>query len=509
MPIQSPIRLWKDRRGVVSVYFAAVVTVMVLAMVAALDLMRVAMLRSRAQAALDAAVLAAGRNLAAERKVWEEEAKAYFAANLGANTMGATITGPTATVQTLADGEYVKLDAGLTVPLLITAFTDTGAMGFDLSTQARKKVRANLEMVLAIDTTGSMADNGKMASAQSAARLAVREMLGLNSGGNIAVGLVPFNETVNVGVTATTLAWLDAAKPPRYDVASQWKGCLMERLDASGTYALDATPPDVRPFQAYGASRGWTTSDWVSTGGGKGKYVTTDHFEFLHGHPHLDGQEGCSPSPAKFLSSDLTALTAAIDAMTPKGSTMVASGLVWAWRMVSPAWRGAGRWGDTTMPKDKDRELNKVVVLLSDGDNAVWGYVDGYWYTSTNWRGQPVEVFNDDGKYYFFSPLGNARKVPAWGNLTGQNNTQADKLVWNTDDPAAIGHVPAVCRAMKADGIIIFTIPFGNSISTTTESLLRGCASDPSKYLRAKTDAELQAAFMTVVNTLSELVIVE
>jgi len=468
MPTPSLIRLWKDRRGVVSVYFAVVLTAMVLAMVAALDLMRVAIVRLRAQAALDAAVLAAGRNLGAERKVWEAEAKAYFAANLSENTMGASVSNLKATVESRRDGEYVRLDTELTIPLLITAFTDTGAMSFDLSTKARKKVQANLEMALAIDVTGSMG-KVKMTAAKNAAKLAVTQMLGLNSGGNIAVGLVPFNETVNVGATATTRAWVDP--PPTYlsNWQAEWEGCLMERRNPAGAYVLDDTPPKDRRFQAYAASRSVDKKN-------KNNKVSQD-FVFV-----ADDQSGCPDAEVRFLSSDITALTNAINAMTANGSTMVASGLVWAWRMVSPKWQGA--WGDSTLPKPKDPELNKVVVLLSDGDNevAVGTRYEGKWPGRKEY-------------YYFNSPLGNVLNVPGWGNVS--NRSQADKLT------------SQVCRAMKEDGVIVFTIPFGNSISPTTESLFKGCASDQSKYLRAKTNAELEAAFMTVVDTLSELVIVE
>src|SRR5690606_1769821 len=56
-------------------------------------------------------------------------------------------------------------------------------------------------------------------------------------------------------------------------------------------------------------------------------------------------------------------------AMEPYGGTGVPVGLQWAWRMLHPNWQGA--WGVADMPRDPEREsLSKVIVLLSDGENA-------------------------------------------------------------------------------------------------------------------------------------------
>lgn len=478
----SPIRVLKDRRGVVSVYLAAVMTAMVVVMVGALDLMRVSIIRSRAQSALDLAVLAAGRNLAASEKTWKADAAAYFNANMGDSNLGATITGPTSTaVQVVNGANVVQFDATVTVPLMVSAFTQSGSMSFSLSTQARQRSNSNLEMVLAIDTTGSMADNGKMASAQSAARLAVTTMLGDSSGGVTYMGLVPFNETVNVGNTGITRTWLDTSTVPRPPFStSQWQGCLMERrFGVGGTYQLDDTPPDAaHRFMAYGATKAVKS----------GKTWSAAYVQNYDGT--MKPQDGCPLSSAMFLSGNAGALTQAINNMRASGSTMIASGLLWSWRMLSPTWRGAAGWGDAKLPQNTSITLNKVVLLLTDGDNAVWR-------SSTS------------SPSYFYSPFGDAAHVPVWGDLTGQNNAIADRLVWNNLATTDVAFIPALCNQMKAAGIIIFTIPFGNNISNNTATMLRSCASDSSKYLPAKTDGQLQEAYKTVINTLSELTIIQ
>ena len=487
MIAKSPYAVLRDRRGMISVYFAAMMTAMVILMVGALDLMRVSLVKSRAQSALDLAVLAAGRNLAADQATWEADAQAYFTANMGTSTMGATLTGPTVSTPTSTNGvSLVRLDASVTVPLMISAFTKSGSMSFNIATVASQRTSTNLEMVLAIDTTGSMADDGKMASAQKAAKLAVTTLLGTSGGGSVYLGVVPFNETVNVGNTATTRTWLDTTTSPQppFSITGDWEGCLMERkIGTAGTYLLDDTPRTGGLFKAYGA--------YKSSKNKKGVW-TEDYVQYYDGY--VKPQDGCPASSIRFLTANPAGMSTAIDNMQASGSTMIASGLVWSWRMLSPRWRGANGWGDATLPQNTSASLNKVVVLLTDGDNAVWS-----------------------SSGYAYSPFGNPKNVPytvsggtaLYGDLSGENNAIADRLVWNNMKSTDSGYVASLCSRMKAAGLIIFTIPFGNNISSGTATMLKGCASDSSKYLRALTDEELQKSYNTVIKTLSELTIIQ
>lgn len=481
--------LLRDRRGVVSVYFAAIVTAVALLLLAGLDMMRLGLLRSRLQAALDAAVLAAGYNLAAPEAEWKAEATAYFNANMAENMLGGSVTAPTFAITTDALGTHVSMTATATVPLMVSAFTDMGAIGMSLTTRARKRTRANVEMVLAIDNTGSMGDDGKMEAARTAAKQVVATMLGDHAGGNTYVGLVPFNETVRVGNTTLTRTWL--AGEPGYDT-SKWHGCLFERTNAAGAYAVERDTPATRKFRAYRDTIGWDYERERRRGGATACWPEGDHdteCEYVgHKSSELTSQNGCVAAPVNFLTSSKATLDAAIDAMDAGGSTMVAAGVMWGWRMLVPSWRG---WweANSALPKDQGTGLNKVLVLLTDGDNEVY-------------RGS-----GGSGTFNFRSPYGNARVTNPWGDLTGKNNISADNLLWN--DPAGVGSITSYCEAVKADKITIYTIPFGrgDTISTNTERILKGCASDADKYFRVTATTDLAAAFRTITDSLSELVI--
>lgn len=80
--------------------------------------------------------------------------------------------------------------------------------------------------------------------------------------------------------------------------------------------------------------------------------------------------EYCTKSKTQFLTKELQNTQNAIQNMQAYGGTGVSTGLIWAWRMLSPKWRGNNGWGDPHLPRDPDPKLRKVIVLLSDGDNA-------------------------------------------------------------------------------------------------------------------------------------------
>lgn len=479
-----------DRRAVVSVYFAVTMTAISLMMLAALDLLRVGLLRSQVQTALDAAVLAAGYNLAAPEAEWKADATAYFNANMANGYLGSTVATPTIAVTTnAATGMHVTMSASVTVPLMVTAFTNAGAMTLSLTTGARKRTRANVEMVLAIDNTGSMADDGKMDAAQTAAKQVVATMLGTNSGGNTYLGLVPFNETVRVGRNANTLKWL--VNEAGYDT-SKWDGCLFERTDAGGNFAIERNAPSANKFRAYRDATYWEYGKKKKHGGTTACWPGDDNCDYIGpNYQELSSQSGCVTAPVNFLTSVRGTLDAAIDSMDAGGSTMVAAGVMWGWRMLSPSWRGTWE-ANSTLPKDNGYGLNKALVLLTDGDNEVAG-------SSLSW----------DAKYYFRSPYGNARATKPWGDLTGKNNTSADDLLWNNNQAAGTLPLTSYCDAVKAEGITIYTIPFGKggNISTNTARILKGCATDADKYFRVTDGTDLNAAFKTITDSLSELVI--
>jgi hypothetical protein len=61
------------------------------------------------------------------------------------------------------------------------------------------------------------------------------------------------------------------------------------------------------------------------------------------------------------------------------------------------------------------------------------------------------------------------------------------------------------CAAMKQRGITIYTITFGGTPSSATQSLYRSCASQPGFYHHAPNNTTLRSVFRTIGMQLSNL----
>jgi|GEM_PF-1485663 hypothetical protein len=504
-PLQS---LFRDRRGVASIYFAGVITTMVLLSMAGLDMIRIHMARSRILAAADAALLAAGSSLGNAR--WGEIGANYFNANMDGSVMGTEVTidasafklvdanGNAANVPSA--GSSISLTIETSVSLLSAGFLDIAAIPLTVTSKAKTTSRP-AEVAMVLDHTGSMtykdsSGTRKIDALQAAANTAIDKLAGTDSGGSTFIGLIPFNETVRVGNDRT--AWLEngSASPM---TTSTWEGCVYERV-IGGSYVLDVTTPSTS-FAPYSDTKCTETKDrWGNVTERKcDRDKTTKNGKTTY------QQTGCTAAPINFLTSDVATLKAAIEALDPEGnpkgairpygSTMIASGLVWGWRMLSHNWQGITglSWGDSTLPRKADPSFKKIIVLLTDGNNAVYGGTSGNNIT-------------------YYSPFGDAGhvdvtydgKIHSSISLVGDNNQNANDLL------------SSLCWSVKNDGIILYTITFGssNDVSQTTRDMMKACATQPENedekyYFHAPNTSELQKAFSDISGQLSTLRLVD
>jgi hypothetical protein len=65
-----------------------------------------------------------------------------------------------------------------------------------------------------------------------------------------------------------------------------------------------------------------------------------------------------------------------------------------------------------------------------------------------------------------------------------------------------------LCTAMKAEGIVIYTITF-QLTSSSTQNLYRSCATSEAMYFNSPSNSDLQQAFVQIADQLSELRIAE
>ncbi len=63
----------------------------------------------------------------------------------------------------------------------------------------------------------------------------------------------------------------------------------------------------------------------------------------------------------------------------------------------------------------------------------------------------------------------------------------------------------AVCTAMKAEGILIYTIIYADAPSTSLQTLYRGCATTPAMYYWAEDNTKIEGVFKSIGGQLANL----
>ncbi|MBP7253690.1 MAG: pilus assembly protein, partial [Alphaproteobacteria bacterium] len=95
---------------------------------------------------------------------------------------------------------------------------------------------------------------------------------------------------------------------------------------------------------------------------------------------------------------------------------------------------------------------------------------------------------------------GNTARTAYWYLSDGKlGTTNASNAVTQLNN-----RLSTVCAAMKAQNVYIYTIMFGTT-TTANKTLLKNCASQPDFFFPTVTDAELQAAFSAIGDSLANL----
>ncbi|WP_244140119.1 VWA domain-containing protein [Caballeronia sp. BCC1704] len=417
------------------------------------------------------------------------------------------------------------------------------------SNSALRLPKSTLELALILDNTGSMADTAdgsstssgastKLQGLQSAANTLIGQILGV-SGNDSYIGLVPFTTMVNVkGSLSTNGSWMqqDSSKWLYNSTGvtiSNWSGCVVEPHDSSGhiepqAYAPKSSPgftpwyfnvpPSGFSIRYYTSSCNASTS--VNPNPAVIKGVPLSYYRGSYGSATLCSggtatsptsswsqtttstnitydQNGsssdflpCSIQPVVFLTKNQNTLTSAINSMKAYGSTMIPTGLLWGWRMLSSDWSPAvagsnNGWtssSDTTLPRPETTQgLQRVAIVLTDGVNDP-GTTSGTF---------PMPYFNQLSQ-------GDRNLKSVQLGLNGVTSS-ADNL--NTFQ---LG----VCSAMKNSGITIYAITFGkygtDSTSVKAQQTMQSCAT-PGNYYHAPDNATLNQIFQQIAGNLGVL----
>jgi len=392
----------KDQRGNIAMMFGLLIVPLVIAGGMAIDTLRASVVRTTIQEAADGAILAVANIKSRKPNLTQSEmdalARKYF--DHGVENLGPlNIDGFDVTFDPATEAFELQLTGTMDTALMRIAGIDTMALDTLSAVQLGKP--PYIELVLALDNTGSMNDEGKLGDLKDAAEMLV-ESLFEHPDAEVKVGLVPFAQYVNVGEEHASASWLDGP-------GASWKGCVGSRN-----------------YPANVEDSGYL-SDPV---------------------PALDG----APCPEKILplSEDKGDILDAIDDMSAKGWTYIPSGLMWAWRALSPQ---APFSEGVTFAELNNINGIKSIVLMTDGANT---------------------------------------RAPSY-----PEHDSADKSLANT-------LTERVCDDVKDEEIVVYTIAF-KVTDPEIRSIMQDCATTAGHYFNADDGEALTAAFDAIGASLRNL----
>jgi hypothetical protein len=270
-----------------------------------------------------------------------------------------------------------------------------------------------------------------------------------------------------------------------------------------------ADPPEVVEYdedlpETWGR---WLNGDneWDPDGPESALKLDNDYYQNEGTGPNL----GCPPAITPLVAEKTTVLNA-IDDMAPwhRGGTMANLGLAWGWRNLSPQWRGMWPESPPELPLDyTEPSMTKVVILLTDGVNEWYDWPGDRWSIDSEDRysGIPGSNQYDNNTSTDFRSEWPGADYTAYGRLSegrlGTTNNGIARSVINN-------RMLELCSAMKAQDIVLYTITFALS-NTTTQELFRNCATDDDHYFNSPSNTDLQQAFVTIADELSKLRIAE
>jgi Flp pilus assembly protein TadG len=433
----SPVRaaFVADRRANIAITFA-LATMPVMGLVgAAVDYSHAAAVRTSMQSALDATALAMSKltppppdpNLAATNYflgLFTLPEKSTIKVTAVYNTNPTSITvGSTASVKS----DFMAI---MGMPQLPISASSTVAWGI-----------TKLQVALALDNTGSMADNGKMTALKTATHQLLTQLQGAATNpGDVQVAIVPFAREVNVGASPTNQAapWIDWTDWDANNGSDQTVSTCVPHVGRSG-----------KVTQRCSNSTAWVPnahSTW------NGCIADRDQpYDVSNATPDPKNEPTWFPAeqspwcPAQMmpLSNSWTALNNLVDQMQPNGNTNQTIGLAWAWQALTQ--------GAPLLAPAPTQDTQQVIILLTDG-------------------------LNTENRFTQNVPDIDARTQAVCTNIKAANNGTSKKIL-----------------------IYTVLVMAGNS------GILQNCATDSTKYFALTTSGQIVTAFNTIGTSLTKL----
>ena len=456
-----------DRSGNVALTFGATALIVIGSVGAAIDYSRANLIKAKMQGATDSVALMLSNEAATDTdSELQASAARFFSAVF--NPPGVQNIAVQAIYSNNANGSggtTVVVNGSAAVPTTIA-----GILGIQTitvrSTSTVKWGSSRLQVALVLDNTGSMAQAGKMAALQDAARSFLTQLSSAaTTNGDIYVSIVPFAKDVNLNSDNSGATWIDWTDWDANNGTCSngggggggWGGSWWGRGGRGGggwgggfgsssgsmgsaqsTCSGNWNPKNHNTWNGCVTDRGGSDAPDPANYDTNAVAPTTTITATLFSAEQYDS----CPQPVKGLSYDWSGMNTLINNMSPDGNTNQAIGLALGWMSLVGG-------GPFTVPvKPAGYTYHNIIVLFTDGLNT-----EDRWYTD-------------------------APSIDARQRLT--------------------------CQNAKAAGITIYTVQISTD-GTGQSQLLQDCATDPTKFFFLTSASQLVTTFNQIGTNLTNL----
>jgi Flp pilus assembly protein TadG len=516
-------RIARDNRGNTMAVVAAAIIPMTAVIGGGFDVARARLAQSRLSQACDAAALAGRRAMSNEDvETAKPEALKFFNFNFPQGYLDTAAFTPTITKP---DTGTIKVKAQTTVPATLMKIFGHGNIPISVECDATQNFD-NVDIVLVLDTTGSMAyniagtsnvgdasSNSKMYALRQAVMALYDELKPAQDqlaaqGLRLRYGIVPYSSAVNVGklVYAKNASYIATGnqtyqsrqrvsgnwqyKPVTYDISSfvaggnlttptgsggsnvtySWGGCIEERSTIStitSSTSASSVPSGANDLDTdlipSGAGTQWRPY-LAGPYGGPNTYTSS-----VYGRDSSSTsssgwapQKACPKEASRLATMTRDQMLNYVNAMYSDGGTYHDNGMMWGARFIS----GGGIFGGDNPSVYNDRPVNRYIIFMTDGILDTGTSI----YTS-----------------YGLEAL-DKRVTGGWTSDSDQTSRHRQRFL-------------IACNAAKQKGVSIWSIVFASA----TETTLKSCASSDDQYAISADSPALIAKFKEIGKNIGAL----
>lgn len=359
-------RFGRSADGNVAVIFAITLLPLLGFVGAAVDYSRVNAARTNMQAALDSAALMVAKDDAAgnlSSSQLNAKAQAYFNA-LYTNSDATNIVISATYANSATTGSSVQLNGSGSVAAAFMKVVGFPNLAFNTSSTANWGM-TKLRVAMALDNTGSMADDGKMGALQTATTNLINQLsASAQNNGDVYISMVPFANEVNLGTGYKSSGYIDWSNWSTSGSNEEGWDCGSNYSARNQTMRCGTANNNINSWNGCVMDRTQSYDVQVTAPSSAATYYPAD-------------QSSYCPVPIMPLSYNWSALKTAVLTMSPSGGTNQPVGLVWAWQTLQQS-------APFNAPaEDPNYNYRKAIIILSDGLNTMdrW-YGDGVNHSS-------------------------------------------------------------------------------------------------------------------------------